>query len=61
MEEKFSLIVAKATGKDAIVVHYGINSLSASAEERERRINQYTELLNNFVHSLYDCELDELS
>lgn len=26
MEEKFRLIVAKATGKDAIVVHYGINS-----------------------------------
>lgn len=57
MEEKFNLIVTKATGKDAIVVHYGINSLSASAEEREKRINQYTELLSRLKAEVPDTRV----
>ena len=57
MDEKFRLIVAKATGKDAIVVHYGINSFSASAEERERRISQYTELLSRLKAEVPDTRI----
>lgn len=45
LEEKFEAVVTKAYGKQALVVHYGINSLSSSAAEREYRINQYKDLL----------------
>lgn len=45
LEQNFSTVVTKAYGKDALIVHYGINSLSASEEERTRRIEQYRELL----------------
>lgn len=38
-------VIAQATGKDAVIVHYGINTLSTSAEERTNRINQYKDLL----------------
>lgn len=38
-------VIAQAAGKDAVIVHYGINTLSTSAEERTSRINQYKELL----------------
>lgn len=45
LAEKFDTVVTKAYGKQALVVHYGINSLSSSANEREYRISQYRELL----------------
>lgn len=38
-------VLAQAAGKDAVIVHYGINTLSTSAEDRTARINQYKELL----------------
>ena len=38
-------VITMASGKDAVIVHYGINTLSTSAEERSNRINQYKDLL----------------
>lgn len=52
LEEKFDAVVTKAYGKQALVVHYGINSLSSSAQEREYRISQYRELLLRLKNEL---------
>lgn len=41
----FDSVVRYSLGTDALIVHYGINTLSTSAEERQKRINQYRELL----------------
>lgn len=44
-DSNFDRVVMAASNCDAIVVHYGINTLSVSADERAFRINQYKELL----------------
>lgn len=48
----FDEIVSVSLGCDAIIVHYGINSLSTSASERASRIAQYKKLLTNLKEKL---------
>lgn len=52
LAEQFDVVVTKAYGKDALIVHYGINSLSAQAGERAFRIAQYKELLEKLKEEL---------
>ncbi|MCM1307952.1 MAG: hypothetical protein NC223_05070 [Butyrivibrio sp.] len=48
----FDEVVSKALGTEALIVHYGINTLSTSADERQKRINQYRELLVRLKEAL---------
>lgn len=48
----FDEVVSKALGTEALIVHYGINTLSTSADERQKRINQYRELLIRLKEAL---------
>ncbi len=52
LAKHFDEVVAKALGTDALIVHYGINTLSTSADERQKRINQYRELLLRLKEAL---------
>lgn len=48
----FDEVVSKALGTDALIVHYGINTLSTSADERQKRVDQYRGLLLRLRESL---------
>ncbi len=48
----FDEVVSKALGTDALIVHYGINTLSTSAVERQSRIDQYKGLLLRLKEAL---------
>ena len=52
LEKMFDTVVAKAYGKKALIVHYGINSLSSNAAERARRIEHYKGLLSDLKELL---------
>lgn len=45
LEANFDSVVNMALGSDVLVVHYGINTLNASADDRAQRIEQYKDLL----------------
>lgn len=51
-ESNFDRVVMAASNCDSIIVHYGINTLSVSADERSFRISQYKELLSRLKASL---------
>lgn len=57
LEQNFSTVVTKAYGKDALIVHYGINSLSVSENERNRRIEQYRGLLLRLKEELPETRI----
>ena len=50
-------VMSQAAGKDAVIVHYGINTLSTSAEDRTARINQYKELLLRLKNAYPDTRV----
>ena len=52
LAKHFDEVVAKSLGTDALIVHYGINTLSTSADERQKRINQYKDLLRRLKDAL---------
>ena len=45
LEANFDSVVNMALGSDVLVIHYGINTLNASADDRAQRIEQYKDLL----------------
>ena len=57
LEQNFSTVVTKAYGKDALIVHYGINSLSVSENERSRRVEQYKDLLLRLKEELPETRI----
>ena len=51
-DANFDRVVMAASNCETIVVHYGINTLSSSADERRARIEQYKELLVRLKEAL---------
>ena len=57
MAQNMDAIVAMASGKGTIIVHYGINSLSESQVERDNLIAQYKGLLQELQTRLPDLRI----
>lgn len=56
-EQNFNRILEMASGKKAIIVHYGINTLNVSSEVRAQRIAQYKDILTRLKQSLPDLRI----
>ncbi len=57
MEENINKIIAMSYGKEALVVHYGINSLRISEEGRAEDVERYKELLLRIKAALPDTRI----
>lgn len=57
MEENISKIIAMSYGKEALVVHYGINSLRISEEGRSEDVERYKGLLLRIKEALPEIRI----
>ena len=57
MEENISKIIAMSYGKEALVVHYGINSLRISEEGRAEDVERYKGLLLRIKEALPETRI----
>lgn len=57
LSDNFDTVVKKAQGTKVLILHYGINTLNASQADRQKRINQYHDLIVRLIGALPDVRI----